>query len=115
HQYRSTQAPEADAICYGALRLDRTGCCAYRDGEPLALNAKEFKLLRFLMEHPEQVFTKRQLYGAVWDDPYMGDDNTIMVHISHLRNKIETDPQNPAYIKTIRGLGYKLHHTEKRP
>lgn len=115
HQYLGAHAPEADMLSYGALRLDRSGCCAYRDGEALALNAKEFKLLRFLMEHPEQVFTKRQLYDAVWDEPYLGDDNTVMVHISHLRSKVEADPQNPAYIQTIRGLGYKLHRTEHRP
>lgn len=115
HQYLGSAAPGGDVIAYGALRLDRTGCCAYRDGKPLALNAKEFKLLRFLMEHPEQVFTKRQLYDAVWDDPYLGDDNTVMVHISHLRTKIEADPQNPAYIRTIRGLGYKLHWAGKTP
>jgi DNA-binding response OmpR family regulator len=47
----------------------------------------------------------------VWDDDYYFDDNTVMVHISHLRNKIEADPQKPAYIKTIRGIGYKLHWT----
>jgi DNA-binding response OmpR family regulator len=75
------------------------------------LNAKEYKLLLFLMENKEKVFTKRQLYNAVWDDDYYYDDNTIMVHISHLRNKIESNPQNPEYIKTIRGIGYKLHKT----
>jgi len=63
------------------------------------------------MESPERVFTKKQLYNAVWDDDYYYDDNTIMVHISHLRNKIEIDSQNPEYIKTIRGIGYKLHKT----
>ena len=63
------------------------------------------------MENPKRVFTKKQLYNAVWDDYYYYDDNTIMVHISHLRNKIEINPQNPEYIKTIRGIGYKLHRT----
>jgi DNA-binding response OmpR family regulator len=61
------------------------------------------------MENPEKVFTKKQLYMAVWEDEYYYDDNTIMVHISHLRSKIEDDPQNPEYLKTIRGIGYKFH------
>jgi len=100
---------EQSTLAYGALRIDRDACCAYRDGVPVDLNAKEYKLLLYLMEHPERVFTKKQLYNAVWEDDYFFDDNTIMVHISHLRNKIEADPQNPEYIITVRGLGYKLH------
>ena len=100
---------EETALQYGALRIDRKTCSAYRDGAPIELGAKEYRLLLYFMEHPERVFTKKQLYNAVWEDDYYFDDNTIMVHISHLRNKIETDPQNPEYIKTVRGLGYKLH------
>lgn len=100
---------EASTLSYGALTIDRDACCAYRDGAPVELNAKEYKLLLYLMEHPERVFTKKQLYNAVWEDDYFFDDNTVMVHISHLRNKIESDPQNPEYVVTVRGLGYKLH------
>ena len=96
-------------LAYGALKIDRKACCAYRDGTLMELGAKEYRMLLFLMEHPERVFTKKQLYNAVWEDDYYFDDNTIMVHISHLRNKIESDPQHPEYIKTVRGLGYKLH------
>jgi len=103
------QKRERATLSYGALTIDRDACCAYRDGAPVELNAKEYKLLLHLMEHPERVFTKKQLYTAVWEDDYLFDDNTIMVHISHLRNKIESDPQNPEYIITVRGLGYKLH------
>ncbi len=108
---RKYDAPKEDrsALAYGALRVDRDTCCAYRDERPIDLNAKEYKLLLYLMEHPERVFTKKQLYNAVWEDDYYFDDNTVMVHISHLRNKIESDPQNPKYIITVRGLGYKLH------
>lgn len=60
------------------------------------------------MENPERVFTKKQIYDAVWEDDYLYDSNTIMVHISRIRNKIEKNPQNPVYIKTIKGIGYKL-------
>jgi DNA-binding response OmpR family regulator len=96
---------------YASLRLDTASCTVYKNGTPVDLNAKEYLLLKLFMENSERVFTKRQLYAAVWDDDSYYDDNTVMVHISHLRNKIETDPQNPEYIKTIRGIGYKLHRT----
>ena len=114
HQYIQLKQREPTVLQYGALSIDKEACNACKKGKPLELNAKEYKLLLFLMENPERVFTKEQLYNAVWDDNYYYDDNTIMVHISHLRNKIETDPQNPEYIKTIRGLGYKLHKAETR-
>jgi DNA-binding response OmpR family regulator len=97
---------------YGGLRLNMDSCTVTRDGAPVELGAKEYLLLKYLMENRERVFTKKQLYNAVWDDDYYYDDNTVMVHISRIRNKLEADPQNPAYIKTIRGIGYKLHKTD---
>ncbi len=112
HEYLGGTQREAAPLQYGGLRVDRERCCAYVDDRPIELNAKEYKLLLYFLENPERVFTKKQLYNAVWEEDYYYDDNTIMVHISHLRNKIESDPQNPTYIKTIRGLGYKLHRTE---
>jgi len=100
-------------IEYGSICLDKDACCVYKDDEMVEMNAKEFMLLKYLMENAERVFTKKQLYKAVWDEDAYYDDNTIMVHISHLRNKIETDSKNPKYIKTIRGIGYKFHkHSE---
>jgi DNA-binding response OmpR family regulator len=109
HEYLLPPPKEEALLRYSGLCIDKDSCCAYIREEPIELNAKEYKLLLFLMENPGKVFTKKQLYHAVWDDDYYYDDNTIMVHISHLRNKIELDPQNPEYIKTIRGIGYKLH------
>ena len=111
-EYMSPKQKEEKALCYGELRVDKNCCCAYINGELIELNAKEYNLLLFFMENPERVFTKKQIYSAVWDEEYYGDDNTVMVHISHLRNKLEADPQNPQYIKTIRGIGYKLHRTD---
>jgi DNA-binding response OmpR family regulator len=95
-------------IKIGNLILDNESYVLYKDGEMIELNAKEYKLLYHFMTSPDKVFTKKQLYGAVWNDEYLYDDNTIMVHISHLRNKIEADSKNPKYIKTIRGIGYKF-------
>jgi DNA-binding response OmpR family regulator len=111
NEYLSPKEKSSAYITYGNLSIDKEKCCAYKDGEPIELGAKEYKLLLFFLEHPEKVFTKRQLYQAVWDEEYYFDDNTIMVHISRIRNRIEDDPQKPKYLKTIRGIGYKLHYT----
>jgi len=115
HEYRSPKEKTCLNLTYGNLSIDKEKCCAYKDGEPLELGAKEYKLLLHFMEHPEKVFTKRQLYQAVWGEEYYFDDNTVMVHISRIRNRIEDDPQKPKYLKTIRGIGYKLHYTGEKP
>lgn len=108
-EYSSQKQQTFSKLVYGNLCLDKDACCVYKDAVLVELNAKEYLLLKYLMENPERVFTKKQLYRAVWDEEGFSDDNTIMVHISHIRNKIETDPKNPQYIKTIRGIGYKFH------
>ncbi|MEG2541313.1 MAG: winged helix-turn-helix domain-containing protein, partial [Clostridia bacterium] len=77
-------------------------------GQPIMLTATEFKLLMMLMKSPGRVFTKAQMYEEVNGDFYDGDECTIMVHISNLRDKIEDNPKTPKYIKTVRGLGYKI-------
>lgn len=92
----------------GNLYLDEDGCCLYVDGVLVELSAKEYLILQFLMKNSDKVFTKKQLYRQVWEEELYYDDNTIMVHISRLRNKLEADPRNPEYIKTIRGIGYKF-------
>lgn len=115
NEYLSSKRNSATIITYGNLSIDKDKCCAYKDGEPIELGAKEYKLLLYFMENPERVFTKRQLYRAVWEEDYYYDDNTIMVHISRLRSRIEDDPQKPKYLKTIRGIGYKLHYIGEKP
>lgn len=95
-------------IIIGDLTLNKESCILYKKNSPLELNAKEYKIIELLMENPGKVYTKKQLYEKVWEDNYYGDDNTIMVHISHLRDKIEDNPRSPEYLKTIRGIGYKL-------
>jgi DNA-binding response OmpR family regulator len=84
NEYLSPKEKSSAYITYGNLSIDKEKCCAYKDGEPIELGAKEYKLLLFFLEHPEKVFTKRQLYQAVWDEEYYFDDNTIMVHISRI-------------------------------
>jgi DNA-binding response OmpR family regulator len=106
--YRYATGKQNDRIVLGYLILDKTSCEVLRNNIPLELNAKEFKILELLIENPGKVYTKKQIYETIWEDTYYGDDNTIMVHISHIRDKIEEDPKKPQYLKTIRGIGYKM-------
>ncbi|WP_422486854.1 response regulator transcription factor [Gudongella sp. DL1XJH-153] len=75
---------------------------------PVELTAKEFDLLYFLADNNGMVFTKKQIYRAVWKDEYAFDDNNIMVHIRRLRKKIEPNPEQPQFIQTVWGVGYKF-------
>lgn len=88
------------------LRLDTEECVVYQDGESIDLTSVEYKMLRMFMEHPGKVFTKQQVYENVWGEEYAIADNNIMVCISRLRAKLSEDAS--AYIKTIRGLGYRM-------
>ncbi|MBS2771973.1 response regulator transcription factor [Anoxybacillus rupiensis] len=81
---------------------------AYFQGERLELTPKEFELLVYLAKHKGRVLTRDQLLSAVWNYDFAGDTRIVDVHISHLREKIEQNTKKPVYIKTIRGLGYKL-------
>jgi DNA-binding response OmpR family regulator len=76
--------------------------------KPITLTAKEFEILKLFMQNPKKVFTKTQLFKSIWGGDYINDENTVMVHIRRLREKIEADPSNPKYIQTIWGIGYKL-------
>ena len=80
----------------------------YQHGELLELRAKEYQILTLFMKYPGRVYTKKEIYEYLWDEPYYNDDNTIMVHISNLRDKVEENPKQPQKIITIRGLGYML-------
>lgn len=99
-----------DTILYGNLKIDKQKCIVYKNGADCNLTATEYKLLLKLFSSPERVFTKNQLYESIRDNYLDGDESVIPVHISRLRDKIETDSKNPTYIKTIRGLGYKIEH-----
>lgn len=107
-EYAQQNTQSTTTIEQGSLSLNVDACCVYKNNVLVELNAKEYLLLKYLMENPERVFTKKQLYTAVWNEDAYYDDNTIMVHMSHIRNKIEADSKNPEYIKTIRGIGYKF-------
>lgn len=95
-------------IVIGDLVLDTRMLTLEKRGEPIALTAMEYKILHMLMQSPGRVFTKMQIYEEINGEYYSNDDNTMMVHISNIRDKIEEDPKNPKYVKTVRGLGYKV-------
>ena len=88
------------------LKLDPEGCVLKKNGEPIELTSVEYRIMELFMKHPGKVFTKQQIYEQGWGDTYVVADNNIMVCISKLRAKLDEDPA--AYIRTIRGLGYRL-------
>lgn len=101
-------AAETGIIQAGPLVIDPVACRVTRNGRELNLTAKEFELLLHFARNPNRVFTRGQLYEAVWKEPYLGDDNTVMVHIRRLREKIQPDESDPELIQTVRGLGYRF-------
>jgi len=90
------------------MTIDKKAAQLMINGNPIPCPAKEFELLLFLVEHPNQVFTVAQLYERVWGYDSLGDDKTVSIHIMRLRKKIENDPKRPSMIVTLRGIGYKF-------
>ena len=99
---------DSDILKVGDLELDTESIVLKKSGKEISLTATEFKILQMLMKNPGKVFTKVQIYEKINGEYFESDDNTMMVHMSKLRDKIEDDSKNPKYIKTIRGLGYKM-------
>jgi DNA-binding response OmpR family regulator len=93
----------------GPLVLDKKAYKVTRDGKEVSLSAKEFELLYYLAAHKNQVFSKSQLLDQIWGYAAYGDENTITVYIRRLREKLENDPSQPVYLKTVWGVGYKFN------
>lgn len=110
YQLGANVPKEKETYTSGPLVLNLRTMTLTKNGERIALTPTEFKLLSILMASHATVFTKMQLYKAIAGSYFESDDNTIMVHISNLRDKIEDDPKNPKFIKTVRGLGYKFEN-----
>ena len=81
-----------------------------RDSEPVMLTPKEYDILKLLMEHPGQVYSPKEIYRLVWSDSPYGAENTVAVHIRHLREKLEYNPAEPRYLKVVWGQGYKIEN-----
>lgn len=95
-------------IIIGALTINPDGGCVMKDGKEVELTAREFGILLYLAENAGRVISRERLYETVWGEDSLGCDNTIMVHIRHIREKIEDNPASPSYLTTIKGLGYKM-------
>jgi DNA-binding response OmpR family regulator len=107
-QFRTQQQP-VRTLQIAGLHLDRSSCRVKLDGQSLALTATEFRLLEFLMSRPGFVFSREQLLNAVWGHDRAVTDRTVDVYILRLRQKIEKDPANPYFIRSVRGFGYSFN------
>ena len=100
--------PKNDILTIGGIELDDKSKEVTLDREPVALTRTEYDILKLLLEHRGQVFSPAQIYQKVWKDVAYGTENTVAVHIRHLREKLEYDPANPRYLKVVWGRGYKI-------
>ena len=92
----------------GGLTLDMDAKELTVDGEPVRLTATEYRILELLMSNPGMVFSAERIYQRVWNEEGFAVENTVMVHIRHIREKIEINPKNPKYLKVVWGIGYKI-------
>lgn len=93
-------------IQYKDIIIDLNHREIIRDNKKIDLTHTEFEILQLLAQNPGRVFSKEQIYDVVWKEPYSGDYNIVMSHISHIREKLEDDPSNPVYIQTVWSVGY---------
>lgn len=108
-QFESTRVDEDDEdIVIGPIRIRPDYFEVYRNDNLLELTPKEFELLLYLVERQGRVITREHMLNSVWNYEFAGDSRIVDVHISHLRDKLEENPKQPQFIKTVRGLGYKL-------
>lgn len=109
-QYQTIlQTDDKNNIVVGDLLLDKESSHIYKNGKEVSLTGREFLLLSYFMKNANKIISKERLYEQVWGDYSAICDNTIMVHIRHLREKIEENPSNPKLLITVKGLGYKLN------
>jgi len=99
---------DKDVLVFDGLEVNRKTREVKSHGRPVELTAKEFELLWLLASHPNQVFSRDQLLERIWDISFFGDENTVTVHVRRLREKIEKDPGQPGFVKTVWGVGYKF-------
>ena len=115
-QQQAAQVPAADArpplVELGRVQLDFAGHRLLRDGQTVPIKPKAFELLAFLVRNPGQVFTRDQLLERVWGYDYAGETRTVDVHVHWLRSQVEEDPSAPAYLHTVRGVGYVFRRPE---
>ncbi|MFQ6538144.1 MULTISPECIES: response regulator transcription factor [Aphanothece] len=104
----SNQAIQAKVLEHANLKLYQEECRVTRDGLPVNLSPKEYRLLELFMQHPRRVWSRDQLIEQVWGVDYFGDSKTVDVHIRWLREKLEDEPSTPVHLITVRGFGYRF-------
>jgi DNA-binding response OmpR family regulator len=100
--------PSDTARTFGPLTIDSVGRDVWLEGEPIALTRTEFDLLATLSERPRMAFSRRQLIDTVWGPTWVGDEHLVDVHIGHLRRKLGDDPVEGRFVRTVRGIGYRM-------
>ena len=109
-----TICEEAGYIARKSLKVSTTYNEVFRDGRKIELSEIEYRMLLLMMKNPGRIFSTKNLYESVWNEPYFYiSNNTVMVHIRKLRMKIESDPKNPEYIHTVWGKGYRFNASDK--
>lgn len=104
----SDSAAGRSLIQVGGIRLDDEAKSVTVDGQAVSLTRTEYEILKLLMSQPGKVFSSKEIYADVWKDNPFGAENTVAVHIRHLREKMEIDPARPRYLKVVWGQGYKI-------
>ncbi len=107
YDYQDSGASCGEYRCFD-ITLNKSEGVVTKSGKPVELTKTEFLILELLIKNKGRIFTKQQIFNYVWNSDFFADDNTIMVHISNLRSKIENNPKTPAILKTVKGLGYKI-------
>ena len=103
-------AARESTLRIGSIELDDRKKTVSRDGEPVSLTPREYDILKFLMQHPGEVFSPGELYRRVWGEEPFGAESTVAVHIRHLREKLEITPAQPRYLRAVWGQGYKMEN-----
>ena len=104
----TAQEEKANVIDNGSLSLNLDEKQIYVDGEPVKLTATEYRIIELLMRNRGRVFSAEEIYERVWKEPAFATENTVMVHIRRIREKIEINPKVPKYLKVVWGIGYKM-------
>ncbi len=108
YDYQETSGAKSPELECFDIVLNKEEGSVSKAGQSIELTKTELRILELLMENRGRILTKQQIFDYAWEGDYIADDNTIMVHISNLRAKIEENPKSPQILKTVKGLGYKI-------
>ncbi|WP_193568289.1 response regulator transcription factor [Gracilibacillus saliphilus] len=114
NKQNETMEKKSNIIEYPGLEINLDSAVVKLTNKTLRLSAKEFQILCLLAQNPERVFSVEKIFELIWDETSLGDYRTVMVHISNLRKKLETDTNQLKYIETVRGIGYKFNRIEEQ-